>query len=187
LYTGLFHQFLPIYVNGRPGGRRPDPYIVEYNNFTDYRQVKWTGEYAVVSLWYVIEHFGDCVPVFAEIHRLLKPGGVLAFATPSFSGISGRASLRRFLERSPADHWTIWSPALCKKALATAGFTVKKIVNCGHHPERFPLLGKYARTKKSPLYWVFLAFSKLFSLGDTFEAYAMKNERDRYLFPVSTP
>jgi 2-polyprenyl-3-methyl-5-hydroxy-6-metoxy-1,4-benzoquinol methylase len=133
------------------------------------------GEYAVVSLWYVIEHFSDCVPVFAEIPRLLKPGGVLAFATPSFSGISGRASLKRFLERSPADHWTIWSPAACTRALSMAGFSIKKIVNCGHHPERFPLLGKYARTKKSPLYRIFLAFSTIFSLGDTFEAYAMKN------------
>jgi 2-polyprenyl-3-methyl-5-hydroxy-6-metoxy-1,4-benzoquinol methylase len=136
---------------------------------------KAAGEYAVITLWYVIEHFGDCVSVFAEIHRLLKSGGVLAFSTPSSSGISGRVSLNRFLERSPADHWTIWSPSACIAALAMAGFTVSKTVNCGHHPERFPLLGEYARTKKSPLYWIFLAFSKIFCLGDTFEAYAMKN------------
>ncbi|MCL1931675.1 MAG: hypothetical protein FWF55_07655, partial [Treponema sp.] len=100
--------------------------------------------------------------------------GVLAFATPSFTGISGRASLKKFLERSPADHWTIWSPAVAKKVLKTAGFTVKKVVNSGHHPERFPLLGKYARSGKSPLYGLLLAISKIFSLGDTFEVYAVR-------------
>jgi len=131
--------------------------------------------YSVVTLWYVIEHFRDCIPVLAEIQKLLKPGGVLAFATPSFSGISGRASLKRFLERSPADHWTIWSPAACLKALKMAGFTVKKTVNSGHHPERFPLLGTFARNRKSPLYGLFLAISRIFSLGDTFEVYAVRD------------
>ena len=129
---------------------------------------------SVITLWYVIEHFRDCVPVLAEIRKLLKPGGVLAFATPSSAGISGRTSLRDFLQRSPADHWTVWSPAVCKKALRTAGFKVKKIANCGHHPERFPLAGKFARSRKSPLYWLLLTASKVFTLGDTIEVYAVK-------------
>jgi len=133
------------------------------------------SSYSVITLWYVIEHFRDCVPVLAEIRKLLKPGGVLAFATPSFSGISGRASLKRFLERSPADHWTIWSPAVCAQALKMAGFTVKKTINSGHHPERFPLLGICARGRKSPLYRPLLALSRIFSLGDTFEVYAVKD------------
>jgi 2-polyprenyl-3-methyl-5-hydroxy-6-metoxy-1,4-benzoquinol methylase/spore coat polysaccharide biosynthesis predicted glycosyltransferase SpsG len=128
--------------------------------------------FTIISLWYVLEHFRDCVPVLAEIRKLLKPGGVLAFATPSFSGVSGRFSLKRFLEHSPADHWTIWSPSVCKKALKNAGFRLIRIVNSGHHPERFPLLGKFVQDKKGPLYWLLLAVSKIFSLGDTFEVYA---------------
>jgi 2-polyprenyl-3-methyl-5-hydroxy-6-metoxy-1,4-benzoquinol methylase/spore coat polysaccharide biosynthesis predicted glycosyltransferase SpsG/predicted RNA-binding Zn-ribbon protein involved in translation (DUF1610 family) len=131
--------------------------------------------YSVITLWYVVEHFRDCVPVLAEIRKLLRPGGVLAFATPSFAGISGRCALNRFLEYSPADHWTIWSPSVCAKALKIAGFTVKKIVISGHHPERFPLWGKLAQNKKNPLYRLLLAASRIFSLGDTFEVYAVKN------------
>jgi hypothetical protein len=42
----------------------------------------------------------------------------------------------------------------------------------GCHPERFPLLGKFAKSKKSPLYWLFLAVGNFFGLGDTFEVYA---------------
>jgi 2-polyprenyl-3-methyl-5-hydroxy-6-metoxy-1,4-benzoquinol methylase/spore coat polysaccharide biosynthesis predicted glycosyltransferase SpsG len=130
------------------------------------------SSFSCISLWYVIEHFRDCIPVLAEIRTLLKPGGILAFATPSFSGVSGRFSLKRFLEQSPADHWTIWSPTLCKKTLQNAGFQLIKIVTSGHHPERFPLLGKYAGNKKDRLYRLLLAVSKIFSLGDTFEVYA---------------
>jgi len=131
-------------------------------------------QYDAVTLWYVIEHFRDCVPVLKEINGILKPGGVLAFATPSFSGISGRKSPRRFLENSPEDHWTIWSLATCGKVLAKAGFKVKKIKVVGHHPERFPFFGKYAGDTKGPLYRLLLTVSRWFSLGDTFEVYAVK-------------
>jgi len=125
-----------------------------------------------VTLWFVIEHFTDLKAALSQIKRILKPGGIFAFSTPSFSGVSGRSSLRRFLSASPADHFTIWSPVMCKKALALYGFKVKKTVSIGHHPERFPLLGKLAKSKKSPLYKPLLAISKLFGLGDTFEIYA---------------
>ena len=128
----------------------------------------------VITMWYVIEHFTDCVPVLEEIKKLLKPNGIFAFSTPSFSGVSGRSSLSRFLEASPADHFTIWSPKMCKKALAKAGFKVKKIVVIGYHPERFPLFGKLANNKKSVMYKLLMVISKLFGLGDTFEVYAMK-------------
>ena len=128
--------------------------------------------YDVVTLWFVIEHFTDCSSVLTEVKKILKPGGILAFSTPSFSGISGRKALRNFLSASPADHFTVWSPKSAKKALSLAGFKVKKIVVVGHHPERFPILGKLAKSKVSPMYWLLLAISKLFSLGDTFEVYA---------------
>jgi 2-polyprenyl-3-methyl-5-hydroxy-6-metoxy-1,4-benzoquinol methylase len=128
--------------------------------------------FAVITLWYVIEHFEKLPPILGEINRLLKAGGALAFSSPSFSGISGRRSMRAFLENSPRDHFTIWSPALCKRLLARHGFRVKKIRVTGHHPERFPLGN---RLKRGGFLWGFcLVISRLFSLGDTFECYAVK-------------
>jgi 2-polyprenyl-3-methyl-5-hydroxy-6-metoxy-1,4-benzoquinol methylase/spore coat polysaccharide biosynthesis predicted glycosyltransferase SpsG len=135
-------------------------------------QLPSSAPYDAVTLWYVIEHFTDCAAVLSQVKKILKPGGILAFSTPSFSGVSGRKSLGRFLSASPADHWTVWSPSMCKKALAPFGFKVKKITVSGHHPERFPLFGKFAKSKRSPLYRPLLAVSKFFRLGDTFEVYA---------------
>jgi 2-polyprenyl-3-methyl-5-hydroxy-6-metoxy-1,4-benzoquinol methylase/spore coat polysaccharide biosynthesis predicted glycosyltransferase SpsG len=126
----------------------------------------------VITLWYVIEHFTVCLTVLKEIKKILIPDGILAFSTPSYSGISGRANLGRFLSASPADHRTIWSPVMCKKALSLSGFKVKKITVTGLHPERFPFFGKFANNKKSFLHWLLLAISKIFRLGDTFEVYA---------------
>jgi len=133
------------------------------------------SSFQIVTLWYVIEHFRDCVPALEEIRKQLKPGGVLAFATPSFTGVSGRGSLKRFLENSPQDHWTVWSPAVCRNALGKAGFKVKKIVSSGHHPERFPFFGKFAYNRNSLLYRLLMAVSKIFALGDTIEVYAVKD------------
>jgi len=135
----------------------------------------FTSPFDVITLWYVIEHFKDCASVLAEIKKILKPGGILAFSTPSYSGISGRKNLKTFLLNSPADHYTVWSPDMVKKALIFAGFKVKKIVTAGHHPERFPIFGKFA-DKKNILYRFLLLVSRIFSLGDTFEVFAQLKE-----------
>jgi SAM-dependent methyltransferase len=135
------------------------------------------ASFSVITLWYVIEHIGALAQALTEAGRLLEEGGALAFSTPSFSGISGRAGLRGFLEHSPADHWTIWNPRVSRRLLRRYGFVQKKIVFTGHHPERFPLLGKYCKETKSPAYRFLFLLSRIFGLGDTFEVYAVKKTR----------
>jgi 2-polyprenyl-3-methyl-5-hydroxy-6-metoxy-1,4-benzoquinol methylase len=150
------------------------PHSYAVHNSASHSSFLISHSFDIITLWFVIEHFTDCVTVLEEIKKLLKSGGILAFSTPSYSGISGRSSLRRFLSASPADHWTVWSPKIAKKALALAGFKVKKIVVTGHHSQRFPFIGKFAKSKKSPVYWLLLVISKIFGLGDSFEVYAKK-------------
>jgi len=131
--------------------------------------------FAAITLWFVIEHFPDLEPVIERARQLLVPGGILAFSTPSAAGISARSNRASFLERSPNDHYTVWDPRLVKKQLARYGFAVKRIVSTGHHPERFPRC-KGLRSL-SPAWYVLRAISGLFSLGDTFEVYAVRNGR----------
>ncbi|MCL2373933.1 MAG: class I SAM-dependent methyltransferase [Treponema sp.] len=135
------------------------------------------GPFHAVTMWYVLEHFEDPGNILREICRILRNGGVLAFSTPSSSGISGRKNMQMFLKNSPADHWTVWSPRSCKKVLARYGFRLRKIVVTGHHPERFPLLGRFVSPgRKGLLYRLLFFASRIFRLGDTFEAYAVKEQ-----------
>jgi SAM-dependent methyltransferase len=43
-----------------------------------------TGSYDAVTLWHVLEHVPDPASVLAEVHRLLRPGGVLLVSVPNF-------------------------------------------------------------------------------------------------------
>lgn len=129
--------------------------------------------FAAVTLWYVIEHFEDLEAVLQRIRSLLIPGGILAFSTPSRSGVSGFFNPLSFYQNSPKDHFTLWKPRDVKKQLARYGFTVQRIVSTGHHPERFPCMrGCRPDSLKGKLCSL---ISHVCSLGDTFEVYAVKN------------
>jgi SAM-dependent methyltransferase len=130
-----------------------------------------------ISLWYVIEHMTDVGAALRKVYDLLRPGGVLAFSTPSFAGISARTGERRFLDKSPQDHWTVWDPRITGRLLAGFGFSLKKTVSTGHHPERFPLPGHLIPSQGNGWgYKMLKRVSESGSLGDTFEAYAVKME-----------
>lgn len=134
-----------------------------------------TERFDVITLWFVIEHFEETGKVLSEINRLLSPKGVLAFSTPSFAGISARKSQKNFLKNSPPDHYTVFDPRTIRPLLKRFGFSVRKIVTTGIHPERFPLLGKFV--SKCPCLHAFLSLLiRLFRMGDTFEVYAVKKE-----------
>ena len=131
---------------------------------------------AALTMWYVLEHFPNADGVLEKASALLPEGGVLAFSTPNGRGISARRDLHRFLQNSPGDHFTIFSPRKLGKILARYGFTLHRVRVTGHHPERFPgILGRAAQ-KWMPVSRILRAASVFLRLGDTFEAYAVKGE-----------
>ncbi len=131
--------------------------------------------FSAISFWFVIEHFENLAAVFNAARNLLVDGGVLAISTPSCTGISARKDQAAFYSASPDDHYSIWNPRKVRHHLRACGFCVKKIVITGHHPERFP-----QRLVPKPLKKAYRALcslvSVLFSLGETFEVYAVKRE-----------
>jgi cyclopropane fatty-acyl-phospholipid synthase-like methyltransferase len=130
------------------------------------------GEVDVLTMWFVIEHFSNPEGVLEKVNSLLPIGGLFAFSTPTARGISGRKNLESFLEESPVDHNTIWSPGTARKILRRFGFSVRSVRITGHHPERFPCMKK---TRKNRFRQSFLrAVSRIFGLGDTFEVYSVK-------------
>ncbi|MDR1212431.1 MAG: methyltransferase domain-containing protein, partial [Spirochaetaceae bacterium] len=130
------------------------------------------GGFDVITLWYVVEHLAEPRKAFKALVSLLKPGGILAFATPSFSGVTGRFRRRLFLDKSPQDHRILWEPSLMKKIFNLYGMNLERIIVNGHHPERFPLIGK--RLGEGSLYRFVKTISVIFCLGDGFEAYGRK-------------
>ena len=126
----------------------------------------------VTTLWYVIEHIQNQKELLAELSLSLRAGGVLAFGTPSGSGISAKRDLSAFLEKSPGDHYVIYTPRGVRRLLKQSGFHHIRIKSVGHHPERF---GRWVGKKGSFSYNVVLLMSRLFSLGDSLEVYAVKS------------
>ncbi|MBI9102139.1 MAG: methyltransferase domain-containing protein [Spirochaetales bacterium] len=124
----------------------------------------------VLALWYVIEHFPELSKILSKLASFQGPGGILAFSTPNYRGISGRKNRRQFLSASPLDHYHVWSPGIARKVLKLYGYRVRRIRVTGHHPERFPL----CRKREGVVFRIFKLISLLFGLGDTFEVYAEK-------------
>ena len=128
------------------------------------------GAFDVVSLWYVIEHFENLGDLLLRITDWIRPGGVFAFSTPNLGGISGISKRRRFLSESPKDHYVIFSFRSVRRVLARFGFIVVRSRSTGHHPERFPLVGRFPR-----LHPLIRLISRIARLGDTFEVYALRS------------
>lgn len=128
--------------------------------------------FEIICLWYVIEHFPDLEDLLRLVAKLLRPGGVLAFSTPSGQGIDAIRRGRAFWADSPQDHFTVWNPSMTRKLLRRYGFKVKRILPASFHPERFPgaLASKFLR----PLTRL---FNRVFQLGDTMEVYATRIDK----------
>lgn len=124
----------------------------------------------IVTMWYVVEHFAGLGGVLEKVNRMLAVGGLFAFSTPNLDGISGRTDLDKFLENSPYDHFSVWSPRIASKVLGRFGFRVRSVRVTGHHPERFPVNGASGGGMSRVLGGV----SRVLRLGDTFECYAVK-------------
>ncbi len=120
-----------------------------------------------VTMWYVLEHFRNPALALRTANRSLRQGGVFAFSTPNATGISSLRDPDGFLENSPEDHCTLWSPRAVRRLLPRYGFRVERVV-VTPHPQRFPAgLGKIPGCAQCA--------SRLFGLGDTFAVYATKS------------
>ncbi|MBX3441493.1 MAG: class I SAM-dependent methyltransferase [Planctomyces sp.] len=86
--------------------------------------------FEAVTLWDVVEHLPDPLAAMRQAHRLLAPGGYVAFSTPNIDGLYPQASLR---VARPLKYWTHAEPPahLCQfstktlsRLLERAGFEV---------------------------------------------------------------
>ena len=135
-----------------------------------------TEKFDALTLWFVLEHFEDTDEVLKRCAAMIKAGGVLALSVPNGAGISARKDRRSFLENSPGDHKTVWTPRSASRVLRRFGFSTERIRVTGHHPERFP--GASGIESSSFLFRLLRGVSVVLRFGDTFEIYARKTGRN---------
>ncbi len=135
-------------------------------------------EYDIICAWYVLEHLPTLMSLLDKLYLSLKKGGVLAFSMPNSYGITGRKKKDYYARVVPLDHYYEFSPKSITKLMKKKGFKHVKTLAKGIH------LSRYVDTL--PKSMKFLGNNSLFNLwykkhaernqlGDTFEAYFIKN------------
>jgi 2-polyprenyl-3-methyl-5-hydroxy-6-metoxy-1,4-benzoquinol methylase len=131
------------------------------------------GDFDIVTMWYVIEHFQELDLVLGRVGEILRPGGLFAFSTPNGAGISAKKDFREFCRRSPIDHFTIMTPKTAAATLRRFGFVPRGVRVTGHHPERFDFVSPGKKSaERGVRYRLTGLVSRIARLGDTFEMVA---------------
>lgn len=82
-----------------------------------------SGAFSMVTMWEVIEHLPDPRAVLADIHRVLRPGGILALSTPDAGSSVARLLGRRWPGwRKIPEHLFYFDRPTLDRLLRGAGF-----------------------------------------------------------------
>ena len=75
----------------------------------------------VVTLWQVLEHVPQPLVILKEVHRILKPGGLVMVSTPDFGGVPANILRRRWWNIRRL-HINQFTTGTLKSTLGNAGF-----------------------------------------------------------------
>lgn len=78
--------------------------------------------YDLAVLLNVIEHLDDPLPLFAAVHRVLKPGGALLVNCPYGDSLARRFYRAGWGHLSLDEHLLFWTPRSLRRTLRKAGF-----------------------------------------------------------------
>lgn len=119
---------------------------------------KCTESYQVVTMWHVLEHVHTLQQRFAELGRLVKPGGILVIAVPNPNSQDAQHYGSLWAARDVPRHLYHFPPAMLRKRVVAEGFEVLATKNMHFDPFYISLLSeKYKNQGDGGL---FLGFSK---------------------------
>lgn len=73
-------------------------------------------------MWSVIEHLADPRALLKEIHRILRPGGILAVSTPNIRSIGWYLLKENWGAIEPKVHLNLFTPRSLELLLRATGF-----------------------------------------------------------------
>lgn len=81
----------------------------------------------IITLYDVLEHMFHPDELLREIHRILKPGGVVVVSTPNVNGLSAKSMKDKWLFFTPPEHLYYFSPNSLRIFFEANGFRVCKV------------------------------------------------------------
>ncbi len=106
------------------------------------------NSFEVITLVEVIEHLENPKEIFSELHRILKPGGLLLLQTANFEGWQAKEEMAAYHYYMPG-HVFYYSNSVLKKILTLFGFD-RFISFFGVD---FSLIAKLKKSRGSFKYW----------------------------------
>jgi SAM-dependent methyltransferase len=79
------------------------------------------GRFEVITLWHVLEHLRDPVPVLQTLKGLLAPGGALVVSVPNFDSWQRKVFGGGWFHLDPPRHLLHFEPGTLEDCLARAG------------------------------------------------------------------
>src|ERR1700733_5394279 len=86
-----------------------------------------SNNFDVVTMWHVLEHVYDPAAALQEIHRVLKPGGMLMLEVPNYASPLVGLFKRYWFPMDIPRHLYQFTPATMKTMLTKAGFNRTRV------------------------------------------------------------
>ncbi len=85
------------------------------------------GSLDAITMWQVLEHVGEPMPLLLRCRHMLRPGGVLVASVPNLEGLSARLTGERWWGLDVPRHLAHYTPATLRRTLERAGMHVIEI------------------------------------------------------------
>ena len=95
----------------------------------------------------VFEHLFDPRRTLREIHRILRPGGMLLLQTGDPDGLPARMNLDRWSYLQPPIHLNFLGRRALHTLFAGAGFRVLRAWSFGRAPQRTPVIARFLNSE----------------------------------------
>jgi SAM-dependent methyltransferase len=127
-----------------------------------------SARFDCVVAFYTIEHFPDQREGFQRMADLLRPGGFLLLALPSYNGPVFRCSPRQWIETHPLDHFADYCPASLRNTMDHYELDLLESRPASYHQKR--TCGFKRLWPRS----IYRNWARRNSFGDTMEVVARK-------------